>query len=491
MILRNTLTAMALALSVLPVAASARPAHPARPATPAIVPHVAGLAEFVDGVVAQQIATREVAGAIVTVVYQGHVLFTHGYGRADVARGLPVDGQLTLFHPGSVSKLFTWTALMQQVEAGKVDLDADVNTYIDFKIPPFEGKPVRVRDLLSHSPGFSDVGGIIFDSFDKAIPYQTWLKTHVPARLWPAGTEIAYSNYGAVLAGYIVERVSGEAFADYVERHIFGPLGMTSSTFREPLIGAMAANMATGYKFVDGRFVAKPGESISSGMPAGSVSATAPDMARFMLAMLNNGQLGGHVILRPATVRLLESNSFGNAPDLQPMAHGYLVYRQAGPRLVGHAGNTADFHSDLILSPETGFGFFVSTSGGTGSYLARTELSQAIVGRVFPQAPAPRWTGAPGVSEAGHYRGNRRDYSRPADPKRDMIVTATGANSITTEVEGVKTAWDQIGPHLYEQVTGARVGGPYNRLEFYGTTQDPRLSLGSEPYETYHHVKPE
>ncbi|HSI18886.1 MAG TPA: serine hydrolase domain-containing protein [Sphingomonas sp.] len=491
MIIGRTLTAMALALAVLPVAASARPAHPARPAARAVVPHVAGLAEFVDGVVAQQIATREVAGAIVTVVYQGHVLFTRGYGRSDVARGVPVDAQRALFHPGSVSKLFTWTALMQQVEAGKVDLDADVNSYIDFKIPPFEGKPVRVRDLMSHSPGFSDVGGLIYESFDKTQPYQQWLKTRIPARLWPAGTEIAYSNYGAALAGYIVERVSGEPFADYVDRHIFGPLGMHSSTFREPLTGTMRANMATGYKVVDGRFVAKPGEYLSSVMPAGSVSATAPDMARFMLAMLNNGQLGGHVILRPATVKLLESDSFGNAPDLQPMAHGYLVYRQAGPRLVGHAGNTVDFHSDLIISPETGFGFFVSTSGGQGSYLARTELSQAIVGRVFPQTPAPRWTGASGVTEAGHYRANRRDYSRPADPRHDMVVTATGPNSITTEVEGVKTAWDQIGPHLYEQVTGARAGGPFNRLQFYGTPQDPRLSLGSEPYETYHYVKPE
>ena len=191
MIIGRTLTTMALALAVLPVAASARPAHPARPAGKAIVPHVAGLAEFVDGVVAQQIATREVAGAIVTVVYQGHVLFTRGYGRSDVARGVPVDAQRALFHPGSVSKLFTWTALMQQVEAGKVDLDADVNSYIDFKIPPFEGKPVRVRDLMSHSPGFSDVGGLIYESFEKTQPYQQWLKTRIPARLWPAGTEIA------------------------------------------------------------------------------------------------------------------------------------------------------------------------------------------------------------------------------------------------------------------------------------------------------------
>ncbi len=286
MILGRPLTALALALAVMPVAASARPAHPARPAAKGVVPHVAGLAEFVDGVVAQQIATREVAGAVVTVVYQGRVLFTRGYGSADVARGVPVDGQRTLFHPGSVSKLFTWTALMQQVEAGKVDLDADVNGYIDFTIPPFEGKPVRVRDLLSHSPGFSDVGGLIYESFDKTQPYQQWLKTRIPARLWPAGTEIAYSNYGAALAGYIVERVSGEAFPDYVDHHIFGPLGMNSSTFREPLTGTMAANMATGYKVKDGRLVAEPYELFSNVMPAGSGSSTGPDMARFIMAML-------------------------------------------------------------------------------------------------------------------------------------------------------------------------------------------------------------
>ena len=489
--LRSRAALGAIALALLAAPAAVAPAHAQTSAAVKVdARKLGGLADFVDGVVAQQIATREVAGAVVTVVHNGKVLFTRGYGFADIDKGKPVDPQRTLFRPGSVSKLFTWTALMQQVELGRVNLDADVNTYLDFKIPEFGTKPIRVRDLLSHSPGMSDVGGFIFADASKVVPYGDWLKTHIPARLWEPGTEISYSNFGAALAGYIVERVSGEPFGDYAEKHLFLPLGMTSTTFREPLTGAMLANMATGYKLVDGVFVAKPYEYLSSIMPAGSASATAPDMARFMLAMLNDGRLGAARILKPESVRLLHSNSIANTPGLNGMAHGFLVERNAGPRMVGHAGNTGDFHSDLVIVPQAGFGFFVSTTGGQKSSPARTELRDAIIGRLFPQAPAARWTGEASAPPLGSYRANRRDYSRTPDPKRDLVVAAAGPSMLTTEADGVKTAWRQIGPRLYEQVTGARAGGPYDQIEFFGTEQDPRLSFGSSPYMTYHLVKP-
>ncbi|WP_116091108.1 serine hydrolase domain-containing protein [Sphingomonas crusticola] len=451
--------------------------------------NIAGLADFVDGLVAGQIASREVAGAVVTVVANGRVLFTHGYGLANIATRTPVDAQHTLFRPGSVSKLFTWTALAQQIEQGRIDLDADVNRYIDFKIPDFQGAPIRVRDLMSHSPGMSDVSGIIVASPDKLTPYQQFLKTHVPARLWPAGTEIAYSNYGAALAGYIVERVSGEPFADYVERHIFRPLGMNSTTFREPLPAALEPHMAAGHRLVDGQLVPKSYEYVSSIMPAGSAAATAPDMARFMLAMLSGGALDGKRILRPATVALLERNSLANVPGLPGIAHGYLVYREAGPRLVGHAGNTGDFHSDLILAPEKGIGFFVSFTGGQGSSIARTELRDALIGRLFPQTPAPLYTGSAPAPPLGAYRDNRRDYSRPANPEHDLKVTMPSPRVVLVTAEGIKTAYEQIGPLEYQQITGARAGGPYDRLKFYGGPKDWRFSLASHPYETYHLVK--
>lgn len=458
-------------------------------AKPLASDRLAGLPEFVDGVMAHAIAAREVAGAVVTVVADGRVLFTRGYGWSNVDGHTLVDPQRTLFHPGSVSKLFTWTALMQQVEAGHVSLDADVNTYLDFNIPPFEGAPIRVRDLLSHSPGFSDVSNVITDDPAKVMPYQQWLKTHLPKRLWAPGTEIAYSNYGAALAGYIVERVSGEPYPDYIEHHIFVPLGMTSSSFREPLPDALHPRLATGYKVVDGRFVEKKPELLGSIMPAGSLSTTGPDMARFMLAMLDSGRLGTVRILKPETVRLLESDSFANAPDLPGMAHGYLIYRRAGPRLVGHAGNTSDFHSDLILAPEKGIGFFISVSGGTGSSLARTDLSRELVGRLFPQVASPRWQGTEEPVIAGSYRANRRDYSRDPNVAHDVSVAVAGPHRLTLKIEGETTAWEQVALRRYELVTGTGPDGPFDQIEFVGPPSDTRLSFASEPYEAFRPVK--
>ncbi|KQM97172.1 hypothetical protein ASE85_14735 [Sphingobium sp. Leaf26] len=464
-------------------------AKPATATNPASIDRVklAGLPDFIDGILAQQIAQREVAGAVITIVYRGKVIMTRGYGLADVDKGIAVDGQHTLFRPGSVSKLFTWAALMQQVEAGKVDLDADVNRYLDYEIPPFQGQPIRVRDLFTHALGMSDLS-YAEGEWEKEETYQSFLKTHIPQRLWAPGGEISYSNYGASLAGYIVERVSGEAFPDYVERHIFQPIGMATTTFREPLTGDRAAHMALGYALVDGRFKPKPYERYDKIMPAGSAASTAPDMARFMLAMLGYGVLGDARILKPESVRFLESDSIANVPGLPGMAHGFMVARQAGPRLVGHGGNTMDFHSYLLLAPEADFGFFVSMTGGPGSYGARTELSDAIIGRLFPQSPAVRWTQAGVKPPVGAYRVNRRDYAKSADPAGDLKLSLQGAHGLLVEAQGRKSHWEQIGPALYEQVTGARSGGPYDRLLFYGAPGDPRISFASQPHVTYHLV---
>jgi CubicO group peptidase (beta-lactamase class C family) len=489
------LTGTAIGLSLVLGSISPAFAQKAAPAaaTVRIDPaRLAGLAEFVDGIMAQQIATREVAGAVVTVVANGKVLFSRGYGYADIDAKIPVDGQKTLFRPGSVSKLFTWTALMQQVEQGKVSLDDPIDKYLDFKIPTNNQKrPILVKHLLDHSPGFEDLGGITVDELSELIPLETFLKNpkNIPTRVREPGVETSYSNYGSALAGYIVQRVSGEKFADYIDKHIFGPLGMKSATFREPLTGDRAANMAKGYKLVDGKLVAKPFELYSNIMPAGSVSATGPDLARFMLMHLGDGKLGNVQILKPATMRLMRNSLTRNAPSLQPMAHGYMVVREQGPRIIGHGGNTSDFHSYLVVAPEANFGFFVSTTGGQGSYGARTELLNAMIGRVFPTKPAPRWTGAR-ASVAGSYRTNRRTYSEAPRPAYDTKVSAEGDHGLVTESGGSKTYWEQIGPQLYEQVTGARDGGPYERMEFYGPANDRKMSFSSQPHVLNRLVQP-
>lgn len=482
----------ATALSLLATPLSAQPAAGrARPAAASVDPQrLAGLPEFLDGVIAQQMATRDVSGAVITVVHDGKVLLTRGWGHANIAEGRRVDAERTLFRPGSVSKMFTWVALMQQVEQGRVDLGAPVNDYLDFKIPNHAAGPIRVRDLLSHTPGLSDVGGLSVGGPSELRHYTAWLKEQAAAPLWAPGTESAYSNYGAALAGYIVERVSGQPYADYIDKNLFAPLEMRSSTFREPLSPEMSARMASSYRVTDGRMVAEPFGYYSVVMPAGSATASAPDMARFMLAMLGGGRLGSARILKPESVRLLQSKSIANAPRLPGMAHGFITQREAGPRIVGHGGKVQNFHSHLALAPEAGFGFFVSMAGGPNSGLARNEITQALIGRLFPQAPAPRWTGAEPPPPMGAYRFNRRDFSKTPDPAQDLKVSMTGPHRLTTEKDGVKLSWEQIGPRLYEQITGAREGGPFDQLEFHGTPQAPKLSFASQPHGVYHLVSP-
>lgn len=484
---RHLLLTSALVILTVPLATSPLLAEPAVSLSRGMVSPsgLPGLPDFVDGVVAEEIAKREVAGAVITVVHAGKVIFTRGYGFANVEQHIPVDPQVTLFRPGSVSKLFTWTALMQQVEAGKVDLDAPVAQYLDFKLPRSHFKPMRVRDLMTHSAGFGDQSNIFVKSQAELIGFRNWMKAHPAMLVREPGVEIAYSNYGAALAGYIVEQVSGQSFDDYVEAHIFQPLEMHDTSFREPLPSRLVRRVATGYKLVNGRFVAKGFEYVGNIGPAGSSSSSASDMSRFILAMLNDGSLGSARILKAQSVQLLESDGFKNAPHLPGFAHGFMVLREHGPRIVEHGGNLVDQHSYLLLAPEADFGLFVSFTGGAKSSDARTELVSAIVGRLFPQTPASRWQGAATGAPMGAYRSNRRDYSKLADPKEDVRVSMVGAHGLTVSRAGESSYWEQVGPNLFEEMTGARQGGPYERLEFYGPASDARLSFGNEPHELY------
>jgi CubicO group peptidase (beta-lactamase class C family) len=477
------------ALAALALSAANAPLLAAPAATTTVAP--AELAGFVDGIVAEQIAAREVAGAVVTIVQNGRVVLNRGYGHQDVAAGVPVDATRSLFRPGSVSKLITWTALMQQIERGRVDLDADVNRYLDFTIPPFEGKPIRVRDLFTHSVGMSDAPGIITRDPAKLLTFRDWMKRNIPRRVWAPGTEIAYSNYGAALAGYIVAQVSGEDFDTYVERQLLGPLKMDSTSFREPLPPALVPRMTKGYRLENGRFVEQPPELISAIAPAGSGTSNGPDMARFIRMLLGGGTLDGRQVLKPESVRFLLSDGLSNAPGLPGMAHGFFVFRQQGPRLVGHGGNTADFHSILVLAPQSNAGFFISMTGGVGSYGARTELADLLVARLFPDTPMagqPRPADEP--QPVGAFRANRRNYDAPVRPEYDATVAVAGPNALTVTMEGKASHWERVGPLLYERVTATGRTGPFERLQFVSGGAGWRLVFGTQPHMAWHRVTP-
>jgi CubicO group peptidase (beta-lactamase class C family) len=364
--------------------ASATP-QPPRPASGGVALTTEDVDSWLDGYLPYALKTGDIAGAVVTVVKDGRILTARGYGFSDVARRTPVDPRLTLFRPGSVSKLFTWTAVMQQVEQGKIDLDADVDRYLDFRIPPRDGKPVTMRQLMQHVAGFEEQAKDIMSGDPRTTPtFEALLKRWTPTRIFEGGVTPAYSNYGASLAGYIVQRVSGEPFDAYIERHIFSPLAMTHSTFRQPLPANLAPLMSKGYTVASKD--PKPFEMVGPA-PAGSMSSTGEDMAHFMIAHLQDGAYAGNRILQPATAKMMHDSPLTMLPPLNRMELGFFETNINGREVIGHLGDTQNFHTSLHLFLADGVGLYLSVNslgkGGAAGGL-RSALFEDFADRYLP-----------------------------------------------------------------------------------------------------------
>src|SRR6266496_450869 len=423
----------------------------------------ADLEAFLDGVMPLQLRREDIAGATISVVKDGKVLFEKGYGFADIEKRVPVSADNTLFRPGSISKLFTWTGIMQQVEQGKLDLDRDVNEYIDFKIPAAYGKPITLRNLMTHTPGFEETVQALFVSDAKDLtPLDTYLKEHLPARIFPAGTTPAYSNYGTGLAGYIVQRVSGQPYFDYIDEHILKPLGMNHSTFRQPLLDDLKPMMSNGYDVAS-----QPPKSVEyvNIPPAGSSSVTAADMAHFMIAHLQDGTYEGAQILRPETARLMHSRQFENLPDMNAMCLGFYEETRNGHRIIGHGGDTQYFHSDLHLIPDAQVGFFVSyNSAGKGEVSAREAVWHAFLDRYFP-AQVPDASPVANAAKDAQEIAARYIASRRAETTILRVLNVVGEAKLSVNSDGTISANDlkdmngepkkfrAIGPMMFRDVS--------------------------------------
>ena len=452
---------------------------------------------WLDGYMPYALARGDVAGAVVVVVKDGQVLTEKGYGYADVAAHTPVDPETTLFRPGSVSKLFTWTAVMQMLEAGRVSLDQDVNSYIDFKIPPYQGQPVTLRNLMTHTPGFEETNkDLIFEEPTPEPKLDAYLKTHLPARIFPPGQIPAYSNYGATLAGYIVQRLSGEAFDDYVEHHIFSSLGMQHATFRQPLPAALKASMSKGYEKADGP--AKTQEVVGPA-PAGSSAISGGDMAHFMIAHLQDGAYNGQRILQASTAQMMHSTALNNLPPLNSMLLGFYQMNRNGHRIIGHGGDTQWFHSELSLFLDDHVGLFVSMNsigvdGAVGPI--RQALRESFADRYFP-GPAPQGQGpgpqgqldaagarANNAKLAGTYITSRREDSSVFSLLYYLLETSpvsVGDNGQLTVggergLSGQPQPFDAIGPLVWRaagektRLAAKLVGG---NVAFWGDDNTP------------------
>jgi CubicO group peptidase (beta-lactamase class C family) len=423
----------------------------------------ADLEAFFDGIFPLQMERSDIAGASVLVMKDGQVLFEKGYGYADLKSKKAVDPTTTIFRLASISKLFTWVSVMQLEEQGKLDLDTDVNRYLDFQVKPAFGRPVTLRNLMTHTGGFEEVlDDIIVLDPKKQPTLLDDLIQNQPRRLFPPGVIPAYSNYGVGLASYVVQRISGEPFEQYVQDHIFAPLAMTHSSFYQPIQKPLAYLVSDGYR----SSTLKPpvGFEMLNPVGAGGLSSTAADMGRFGQALLNGGELDGKRILKPETLALMWTPQFRASDQLPPICMGFYQDWRNGLRWIGHEGDLIAFHSLFFVEPTQKIVLFVSYNSAGGGSQPRPEIIRFFSDRYFPGAPKVEFLKTPAnqlKAIEGSYQTTRR-----ADSTKLRLMTAFDQARASVDKDGVlqlsgfkdlrghPIKWKPIGKDLWQDEDG-------------------------------------
>lgn len=379
--------------------------------------NAANVAAFFDAALTTQAHEHEIVGAIVSVVKDGELLFKRGYGFADLEARKPADPDRSLFRVASVTKTFIWTAIMQLREAGQLDLEADINDYLDFDIPATYEEPIRIWHLMTHTAGFEERAiGMSARDLESLPSLREYLLTLMPQRVWAPGLHAGYSNYSSALAGYIVQQVSGQPWNDYIDERILAPLNMASTNTHVSMPVELLKRHAASYKYSGGRFIRMDLQYMKA-TPAGIISTTADDMSRFMIAHLNGGSYGGEQILEEESVHKLQSPLFAPVAGLPPMLHGFFADDQNGQFIVGHSGDINQFHSAVRLLPEHNLGVFVSFNSDPAAR-ARSNLFPAFLDHFFPVEYLTETEAAKGINVAeyaGEYvrlRTNRSGIER-------------------------------------------------------------------------------
>lgn len=433
----------------------------------------AELEAFLDGLLTKQLQENHIAGAAVSVVKDGKLFFAKGYGYADVAKGIPVDPERTLFHIGSVGKLLTWTAVMQLVEQGKLNLDANINTYLDFRIPDTFPQPITLKHLLTHTSGFEDVllESVVIDPNNLVSPRE-WLVSHMAARVRPPGDAAGYSNYNAMLAGYIIARASGQPYDQYIQDHIFTPLGMAHSTAQSVTPPDLRKYASTGYTYKNSTFQIYPEYMAQPAlMPSGGQQASVDDMAHFMIAHLQGGSysdasIGEARILKETTARQMQSTLYTPDPRLGGTAYGFFDLSDNGEQTLGSEGYFPPMHSQLLLLPAQNLGVFVTynSTGADGLTVQHIGFQRAFFDHYYPASEVvPMKPAADSAQPVSRFVGVYRYASSPATTLIKVIelfggylleISDPGDGTLLLNLSGIKFRFVQVEPLYFRQVDG-------------------------------------
>jgi CubicO group peptidase (beta-lactamase class C family) len=429
----------------------------------------AELEAFVDTFFVEQMEVSHLPGAVFVLVKDGEIFLAKGYGYADLESRRPVVPEETLFLPGSVGKVFTALAVMQLVEQGRLSLDSDVNEYLDdFRVPATYPEPVTVGDLLTHTAGFDErFIGEAAATAEELVPLGQYLAENMPPRTMPAGDNVSYCNHCYALAGYLVEKVSGVPWEQYVDENILQPLEMSRSTVQQPPPADLAADLAVGYSYAKGEYRRGPYRLMNIA-PAGALYATATDMAHFMIAHLQKGWYGETRILREETFENVHERGFRSHPQLRAYTYGgFSLFTAHGQQVLSKGGDVGGFSSLLVLLPDQGIGFFTAFNAAIDPFAGtepRDELLTQFLEHYYPTQnqpvePAP----SPNLGRVtGNYRWNRLSRvtaEKALNPLGMMQIRVVpqgdGTLSVSSAVPLVKPArYTEIEPLLFESLDG-------------------------------------
>jgi len=396
-------------------------------------------------------------GAAVVVVHEGEIIFSRGYGYGDIENQIPVDPAATVFEYGSINKPFVWVAVMQLVEQGLLDLDADVRTYLPDAFV-FE-KPFTVRDMLNHSAGFADfLLGLFYDArtVERSGSLEEILLAMQPGQIFTPGTVSAYSNWGAALAAFIVQQISGQDYAAFEREHILRPANMQNTLNQPDWLGndTFLANKAQGHTPDGAGGFQESMWAYIPIYPTGAINGTAEDLAAFIMALTPPAGESGPLFAYADTLETLFTPSSLDPVNYPGTHHGFLTYSGVLPTF-GHGGGTVGFSTDFALVPQARFGFVLLTNA-TGHMELMPAIHELLLGGLQPPMAGnnlPSTTAVEGqFLTARRYDGNFLEFISYAGLAGVPIIqiSALDENKIELSLGGLGSAiYVQTAPYVF------------------------------------------
>ncbi|MBT8288588.1 MAG: beta-lactamase family protein [Bacteroidia bacterium] len=454
-------------------------------------PKLFQLQSYIDSLAHAGMEKYHIPGAIVTIVTDSSHVFNKGYGYADYKAKIPVDKDKSIFRIASITKTFTALAVMQLVEEGKLNLQADIRNYLpDDDFDFLSESPITLHHLLTHTAGFdlTDTGDAALVP-EKIIPLEEMARRHMPDRIYEPGDVHSYSNFGYTLIGYIIQEVSGIPYEEYIQTKIFKPLKMNHSGIKQPLPEPIKPNLVKSYVWEDEQVELT--RDFTNTLPGGGVIASAKDMSHYMLMHLNGGSFKETELLSSEFHEMLTSQHYGSKDTRYGICYAFFENRWTGRRSIEHSGGQLGFVSLMVLIPETGTGIFIAQNNRKDAGGFRYDMTRAILDTLvgfkennFDSIVSPKNISAIAKNYTGVYK--QMNYPKNTFERISRLfgmfsteykIEYDGAGSLTTYGD----SYVHMGDHIF------RLNKPNTDYTFEfvmdESGQGERLRIGTSSYK--------